>query len=261
MILHHGVGGNFYRSAMFDRLSDFLLDAGCAVLRANNRGHDLIANGQRNGQPARVGAAFETVAECVHDWQAWIDFAASQGFQRIGVWGHSLGGVKNVYFFATGGDPRVAYAVSSSPPRFAYDMYVAGPDAEGFRRDYQRAQALVDQGQGDTLLEFTLPTRLVLSAATYIDKYGPTAGYDIAAHLPNVQLPMLVTVGGLEAAGPQRISFAGHEATIGPLAASHPALAFQVVPGADHFYTGREEALWETVRTWAQSARAAAATR
>src|SRR5438067_9291629 len=120
MIMHHGVGGNFYRSAMFDRVSDFLLGAGCAVLRANNRGHDLIANGQRNGQPVRLGAALETVADCVHDWRAWIDVAEAQGFARMGVWGHSLGAVKNVFYFAVAGDARVAYAVSTSPPRFSY---------------------------------------------------------------------------------------------------------------------------------------------
>src|SRR5256885_10306075 len=75
MILHHGVGGNFYRSTLFDRLSEHLLNAGCAVLRVNNRGHDLLGNEQQNGQPVRLGAAFESVADCVHDWRARADAA------------------------------------------------------------------------------------------------------------------------------------------------------------------------------------------
>jgi len=37
VILHHGVGGNFYHPGMFDAYSDALLDVGCAVLRVNNR--------------------------------------------------------------------------------------------------------------------------------------------------------------------------------------------------------------------------------
>ena len=43
VILHHGVGGNFYHPGMFDAFSDALLDMGCAVLRVNNRGHDLVS--------------------------------------------------------------------------------------------------------------------------------------------------------------------------------------------------------------------------
>ena len=39
--LHHGVGGNFYSPGMFEQYSDALLEQGCAVLRVNNRGHDL----------------------------------------------------------------------------------------------------------------------------------------------------------------------------------------------------------------------------
>ena len=41
VILHHGVGGNFYSPGMFEQYSDALLEQGCAVLRVNNRGHDL----------------------------------------------------------------------------------------------------------------------------------------------------------------------------------------------------------------------------
>ena len=40
VILHHGVGGNFYHPGMFDVFGDALLEQGCAVLRVNNRGHE-----------------------------------------------------------------------------------------------------------------------------------------------------------------------------------------------------------------------------
>ncbi len=151
VILHHGVGGKFYGSAMFDAVSEHLLAAGCAVLRVNSRGHDLITTEQRNGQPVRFGAAFETCADCVHDWRAWTDFAEAQGFRAIAVWGHRLGGVKTIYSLGAEPDPRVRWAVSSSPPRFNYPMFLAGPDAAEFQVHYQQARALVDQGEGRTL--------------------------------------------------------------------------------------------------------------
>jgi len=235
---------------MFDRISESLLADGCAVLRTNNRGHELITSVVRNGQPAMLGAAFETVADCVHDWRAWIDFAVAQGFQRIGIWSHSLGGVKTIYYLGTAGDERLTCAIASSPPRFAYEMFLASPDPEEFRQECEQAQALVDAGKGRTLVEMTQLTRAVLSAATFVDKYGPGARYDILSHLPQVRTPLLVTVGGLEATGPQRIAFSDHEAAIGQLTADQPQLAFHLVPGADHFYTGCENALWQVVRDY-----------
>src|SRR5687767_4051764 len=63
VIMHHGVGGNFYNLHFFDPMGDRLLQAGYAVLRANNRGHDLAYN-----SPAgRLGAAFESVDDCRKD--------------------------------------------------------------------------------------------------------------------------------------------------------------------------------------------------
>jgi hypothetical protein len=258
-ILHHGLGGNFYRGGLFDHLSEYLLSSGSAVLRVNNRGSDLIASGQRNGKPVRLGGAYELVSECLHDWRAWTSFGAEQGFRRIGIWAHSLGAVKTIYAAAVDPDPRVTLAVASSPPRFAFDMYTQGPDAEEFRTSYEQAQRLVDAGQGDTLIEMTLPARAVLAASTFVDKYGPAGGYDILKHLPQVTLPLLVTVGGLEATGPQRIAFADHETAVGQLAGTRPNLSFHLVPGADHSYTAREPALWEAVRGWVAGAASAAA--
>src|SRR5438094_295145 len=44
VIFHHGVGGNFYNQTFFEKMSDAFLALGCAVLRVNNRGHDLAFN-------------------------------------------------------------------------------------------------------------------------------------------------------------------------------------------------------------------------
>lgn len=38
VVLHHGVGGNFYSAGMFEEYSDALLEKGCAVLRVQQPG-------------------------------------------------------------------------------------------------------------------------------------------------------------------------------------------------------------------------------
>jgi pimeloyl-ACP methyl ester carboxylesterase len=249
VIMHHGVGGNFYNEHFHDRMADALLAQGCAVLRVNNRGHDLAYN-----SPAgRLGAAFELVDDCRHDWTAWIDLAAARGYRRIGLWGHSLGAVKTIYFLAAQGDARVTRAIASSPPRFSYAAYAARPDRAAFLADYERARQMIDAGAPDDLLAVDIPTTVVLTARTYVDKYGPDERYDILKHLPNVATPLLVTIGGAEGArpdSPDRFPFGGLAEQVAALSDRVPSLTFALIPGADHFYTGTTDALWTAAAGW-----------
>jgi pimeloyl-ACP methyl ester carboxylesterase len=224
VIFHHGVAGNFYNPSFFEPMSDGFLDLGCAVLRANNRGHDLAFNSP--GSPAgRLGAAFETVDDCRHDWAAWTDFAASRGFGKIGLWGQSLGAVKTIYFLATQGDDRIARAITTSPPRFSYSAYKAREDGADLLAYYEQAERLVREGKPDSLFAASLPTTLIATARTYVDKYGPAERYDVLKHLPNVKTPLLLTIGGEEgiyADKPDRFAFGGLAEQVSALASKLP---------------------------------------
>ena len=85
VILHHGVGGNFYQPGMFDEYSDALLAQGCAVLRVNNRGHGPVNRTVMGTEIKRLGAAFEVVDDCRYDWQAWIPLALQPGRREAGI--------------------------------------------------------------------------------------------------------------------------------------------------------------------------------
>ena len=127
-ICFHGVTGNFYQAGVFDEATDRLVDGGCAVLRVNNRGHDPISMAAyNNAGRSPLGAAYEMVDDCRYDWDAWIGFAVEQGFQSIGVWGHSLGAVKSIYYMAKERDPRVRCLIAASPPRFSYRLFSQSP--------------------------------------------------------------------------------------------------------------------------------------
>src|SRR5215510_15192706 len=71
VILHHGVGGNFYSPGMFEQYSDGRLEQGCAVLRVNNRGHDPMSRAIVGEDVKRLGAAYEDMQDCTYDWEAW----------------------------------------------------------------------------------------------------------------------------------------------------------------------------------------------
>jgi pimeloyl-ACP methyl ester carboxylesterase len=249
VIFHHGVGGNFYNRSFFEQMSEAFLARGCAALRVNNRGHDLAYN-----SPAgRLGAAFETVDECRLDWAAWTDFAEARGFQRIGVWGQSLGAVKTIYALAVQPDPRIVRAITTSPPRFSHSAYKAREDGMEFLAYYNRARQLVEAGDPDSLFAADLPTSLVATARTYVDKYGPAERYDVLQYLPDVQTPLLVTIGGEEGIypdRPDRFAFGGLAEQVAALAETLPNVTFELIPGADHSYTNRTDELWAAVERW-----------
>ena len=248
-ICHHGVGSNFYDARLYGPLGELLLAAGCDVLRVNNRGHDLVYSQPVADSEAlrrtrgRLGSAFETVDDCRHDWRAWIDFAAAAGYRRIGLWGHSLGAVKTVYFLATGADERVSFAIASSPPRFCHESL---REAAEFNQAYSRAQALEAAGDPEALMPVTVPTFNVFSARTFLDKYGPQDRYDFLTRLPKVSTPLLITLGGEE----RDSGYRALRETGDALMKGIPGGGFVLISGAEHWYSGRTGELWAAAQSW-----------
>jgi pimeloyl-ACP methyl ester carboxylesterase len=244
VICHHGVGSKFYTPSFFDRVGDELLALGCAVLRVNNRGHDdAFLVGERP-----FGAAYEIIDDCRSDITAWLDFAETRGFGRVALWGHSLGAVKTIYFLSVQDDARIACAIASSPPRFAYALH-----GTPMQSAIQRAQELVSSGRGLDLIEATVPVKRRFAAQTYLDKYGPDDRYDYMAHLPRVRKPLLLTVGGLEV---DNVSFTGLVQEGATFSARWSNVQFAAIDGADHGYTDRTSELWSAVEGWLDRAAA-----
>jgi pimeloyl-ACP methyl ester carboxylesterase len=246
---HHGAGASFHMPSLIDEYSPALLEAGCAILRVDNRGHDLVTYSFRTGgRYPRVGAAFEDLDDCRHDWAAWADFAAEQGFERIVHWGHSLGATKSIYALAAEHDPRVAGVVASSPPRFSYSAYAALPEGPEFLHAAAEAERRVAEGAPETLLEITYPVPLLIAAGPFVDKYGPAEKHDILRHIPEVRVPLLITIGTAEAE--TMTAFKGLPPEVERLAAGSPNVRFASIDGADHAYSNHRPELWDVVHRW-----------
>jgi alpha/beta hydrolase family protein len=261
-ILHHGASANFYgASPLFDTLGERLLAGGCAVLRVNSRGHDLLFNSPRG----LLGSATEIVDDCRLDLRAWTDFAATSGFRKIAHWGHSLGALKSVYYLAKEQDDRVPLVVAISPPRFACRDFLALQGAESFKAELDHAMRQIDEGRPDELFAIQEPIRSIMSARTFVDKYGPEERYDVLELLPALKVPTLVTIGNESSEGPGRpfwFPFNGLVDKVAALAAATPNLSFVHIPAADHSYAGQTEAVWAAAEAWlGQSAPAPAAGR
>ena len=206
------------------------------------RGHDHAFQ-TRQGW---LGSAYEIVDDFRRDSAAWLDFAEVAGFERILVWGHSLGAVKLLYLLGTAPDERIVRAIASSPPRFHYAMFVEGAEGAGRLATFQQADALVAAGQPDALVEFEFGNPLWFSAGSLLDKYGPDDRYDFYRHLPNIELPLLLTLGGLE----DGLGFAPLTIDGPAFADKYANLTYATVEGADHSYLARVPEVWSLTKEW-----------
>jgi pimeloyl-ACP methyl ester carboxylesterase len=247
----HGTGGNFYASTLFDALAESSLQHGCTVLRVNTRGHDGISNAVTAKGGRRLGAAYEVVDDCRHDLAAWVDFLKDRVGPRIALVGHSLGAVKCLYASACETSPLVDRVVAISPPRLSYSWFCKNPEGAPFLETYQRADALVQAGQPTTLLDVKLPLPFVITAAGYVEKYGPDERYNYLRFLVGVRCPMLITLGELEIAN--NMAFRGAVEALAELGRRDRHIDVATIPNADHFYSQARNELVTCVADWFES--------
>ncbi len=249
--LVHGTGGNFYGSTLFDAFAGRLLAMGVGVLRVNTRGHDGVSTALTPRGGRRQGAAYETLDDCRHDLAAWVDWLRQCAGPRVGLLGHSSGAVKSLYALAHEPNLAAACVVAVSPPRLSYSWFCQSADGPRFLETYGEAERLAREGRPTALMEVTLPLPFVVTAAGYLEKYGPDERYNYFRFLAGVRRPTLVTLGSVEVAN--NMAFAGAPEELAALARRYPWLGVEVVEGADHFYTGARQEVVARVEGWLRS--------
>ncbi|WP_425618547.1 alpha/beta hydrolase [Anatilimnocola sp. NA78] len=250
VLVLHGVGGNFYSSSTFEPLLPKLHAAGYPTLTVNTRGHDSVFGAQLGNVRRRLGAAYEIVDECRADIAAWIKLLHSRGHERVILLGHSLGAIKAIYAQAHERHSSVAAVIAVSPPRLSFTAFSHAQESSVFFESMTIARELVKEGNDDELFTAKFPFPLLISAASYIDKYGPAERYNILEFTAQLRCPTLFTYGSKELAQ-GGIAFAGLPDAINKLA-SHAPRDVTTIADADHFYTGMQSQLADRVGEWLQ---------
>lgn len=247
-VLVHGTGGSFYSSTMFEAIAERLLQLGLAVLTVNTRGHDLVHTAGTVAGPQRQGAAYEQVSHCREDMAAWVDDLVRRGFGRVALIGHSLGALKGVYSQAHAPNAAIQRFVAISPPRLTYSDFLAGPKAAEFTAIYAQAQAMIADGRGEELMDVRFPLPYLITAAGYIDKYGPDERYSLLPLAQRLTGPTLFTFGSLEVQS--NAAFQGLPEAIEALSRGQVNLTVNTIAGADHFYSGCRQELIARLERW-----------
>jgi pimeloyl-ACP methyl ester carboxylesterase len=248
----HGVGMNFYTSSTLEAVAPALRKLGIAVLLANTRGRDSLYTASVAMGRRRQGAAVEIVDECRHDVTGWCKFLVERGLHRILLVGHSLGAIKAVYSQAHERAASVVGVIAASAPRLSCQAFKNSLESAPFFESLATAEQLVKAGRGDELFVAKFPFPLLISAASYIDKYGPAERYNILNFVGRVAVPALFTYGSkeLDSGG---IAFAGLPEALAELPDKCGPLDVEVIAGADHNYTGCGESLAGAMSKWTQS--------
>jgi hypothetical protein len=111
------------------------------------------------------------------------------------------------------------------------------------------AETLVAEGRPEELMQVRFPYPLVISARSYVDKYGREERYDLLRYVPKLSCPALFVYGGKELAE-GRPPFAGIDRAVSEAARADQSLEVRVVPDADHFYNGLHEPTAEVIARW-----------
>lgn len=239
-IIIHGVAGNFYAPTLLSDISDALREIGHATLRINTRGHDQIAFAS-GSWPYLVGSSFEKIKDSYEDIGAWIKAASQWGFERIGIIGHSLGAIKAGYYAkhastAQGIDPALDRLILISPPRLNHETLKSDPKyGRTYQEDLARAEQLVLAGDSDRLLQIKFPQPLVISAGTYLDKYGKANEYDYLRWADKISAAHWI-FGSLEVRG-TRLNFANCDKLLQKTIQNRPRHTIDVIEDGDHNYT------------------------
>jgi pimeloyl-ACP methyl ester carboxylesterase len=244
----HGAGSHFYGATVFPGLLDTFASLGLATLRVNTRGHDIVSTAGTDRGPKRQGGAFEIVDDCRHDVAGWLDFLAARNLPRVAIVGHSLGAVKAIYALASAPHEAAQAVVAISPPRLSYRHFRNSPRDAEFFAAITTAQEHVNAGRGDTLMDVTFPLPYLITAAGYVDKYGPAERYNFLNYIERLSCPSLFAFGELELQS--NAAFFGLDEAVESSPRSPGSREVTTIAGANHFYIGVSDALAKCIGNW-----------
>ncbi len=174
-------------------------------------------------------------ADAADEIGVWADWLKKQGAKRVALMGHSRGGAQTALYAAEHDNPLVKAVVLYAPA-----THDPAKDAAAYQERYKKplapllakAQSLVKQGKGGTVLEHTdllyCPDTSV-TAESFVSYYEPDPRQDTPTLIPKIKKPVLVVVAGNDEV------VVGLGEKMAPLA-DGKRVQMKVIDSADHFF-------------------------
>ncbi len=259
-IFLHGNGTTcvFYKTKTV--VYEALAAAGYASLVFNNRGAHALHSHKivRGSEVERVpgGMAHEVIAECVQDIDGAIAYLKRQGYEEFVLIGSSTGANKICVYDHYKSDNEVStYVLTAGADDVGVYYQILGK--ERFEKELTHAKHLVAEGKGDTLLKNLVDVGEVFSARGFADIADPDGDYNcfpfidhdqklgLSKTLPlfeyfsHIKKPSIVIYGGED----EYCGEGGGVKAARVLKELQPTFTYEVIEGADHGFTDRDEDL------------------
>lgn len=117
-----GIHGNFYSNPFYYNIGYTLIDHGIDFIYAqtNDALGEIWARNVKTDHDELIGSWNEDFNHTEDDIEAYINFAADNGYRHIILAGHSLGANKIIYYLSRHHDKRVEHFIFLSPANVSY---------------------------------------------------------------------------------------------------------------------------------------------
>ena len=150
MIAITGIHGNFYSNPFYYNIGDTLNsdDIDFIYAQTNDAYGQIPTVNVNTGKEETIGSWNERFSYTDEDIDAYLTFAAEEGYKHIILAGHSLGANKVIYYLSRNNDPRVEHFFFLSPANLTYMM------SGVTEREKRMIKEQVERGDGDKMLPF-----------------------------------------------------------------------------------------------------------
>lgn len=258
----HGLSSSFHHRA--ERVNGFakvLVPSGIAFVSFDTRGNAIVSQAskvdRRKGKGYRsilIGAGVERFTDSVYDLDAVVDFLKRKGFSKIVLMGHSTGATKAVYYLSR---PRkqekVAGVILIGP---LSDIPILKKElGDNFARAVRVAKKMVKQKKTDEFMPkevisglYTPGRFLSLALDESPESVFPYSGFNGPLKtFSRIKIPILVLYSEKDEHA---------DAPVEELAQAFAKntrsrkFSYQILPGADHSFTGKERQVAQICRSW-----------
>ncbi len=255
-ILIHGFTADFYSHNFYHTIAKKLKSNESALILAQTRGTGLHTEFiMPNGEGKYIGSFYEKIEESHLDISAFIKLLIAEGYENIGLIGHSLGTIKAVrYLFEGEFKNNISELILLAP--FDKNAFMERK-APGQRSKFlSSAKEMIDSGHGQDIVPVPEYEDYPMSYDNYLSWYADDdmsnmwdfyrEGYDFPI-LQKINLPVKVIIG-------ENDEFATY-----PEFGETPAKALDIikkhlkncqtflVSGSNHTYFGHEEEVADLV--------------
>ena len=244
-----GLHGNSFTNPFLRDMGRRLAKSGINfILAESSDAHPLIESYNIITQKVdRLGSGTSRLKNCIDDIGSYISKAESMGYKHIYLAGHCLGSSKVIHYLASTRDPRIERFILFNPGDHGQFM------AEVSEDEKRTVLKLMQEGRGDEMLPFALMGWFHCSVATAYDYvcdeciiYNCSADKEAPRDdLKKLNYRGLFVIGECDVYpvnGP--LEYIKHINSETPYRESNDLL---VIPGADHIFKDKGEALADAI--------------